>query len=120
MIPCIARIAQIKSQSNNNFQAGMMMMGGIMGLVLAPTRELAIQIYNASKMMCVFGGIRMNVVYGGADRRSQMNKVNSGTDILIATPGRLIDFLTSSCFSVSTVKYFILDEADRMLVLNSF
>lgn len=118
MIPCITKIAEMKQRATNNFQGmqRVMMLNNILGLVLAPTRELAIQIYNSSKMMCMFGGIRLNVIYGGADRHSQMNKVTRGTDILIATPGRLIDFLTSGSFGVSMVQYFVLDEADRMLV----
>jgi superfamily II DNA/RNA helicase len=94
----------------------MMMMNNPMACVLAPTRELAIQIYNASKMMTLMAGLRMCVVYGGADRYSQISNLNRGCDILIATPGRLIDFLKAGNVNLGMVNYFVLDEADRMLV----
>lgn len=102
-------------QSNNNVQR-MMMMNNPMACVLAPTRELAIQIYNASKMMTLMAGLRISVVYGGADRYSQIANLNRGCDILIATPGRLIDFLQGGNVNLGMVNYFVLDEADRMLV----
>ncbi len=93
-----------------------MMMNNPLSCVLAPTRELAIQIFNASKMMSLMSGLKMCVVYGGADRYSQISQLNRGCDILIATPGRLIDFLKSGNVNIGMVNYFVLDEADRMLV----
>ena len=118
MIPCVIKINQIKQNiqnSNNNVQR-MMMMNNPLACVLAPTRELAIQIYNACKMMTLMAGLRMCVVYGGADRYSQIASLNRGCDILIATPGRLIDFLQGGNANLGMVNYFVLDEADRMLV----
>lgn len=118
MIPCCIQINKMKTkmqQSNNNVQR-MMMMNNPMACVLAPTRELAIQIYNASKMMTLMAGLRISVVYGGADRYSQIANLNRGCDILIATPGRLIDFLQGGNVNLGMVNYFVLDEADRMLV----
>ena len=75
MIPCCIMLSQLKQkmqQSNNNMQK-MMMMNNPLSCVLAPTRELAIQIFNASKMMTMMSGLKMCVVYGGADRYSQIS-----------------------------------------------
>lgn len=94
----------------------MMMMNNPLSCILAPTRELAIQIYNSVKMMTLLAGLKMCVIYGGADRYSQISALNRGCDVLIATPGRMIDFLKSGNINVGMVNYFVLDEADRMLV----
>lgn len=86
-----------------------------LGLVLAPTRELANQIYEASLQFSRKTGIEIRVVYGGADIHLQKKKLKDGVDILIATPGRLIDFIERGIIDLSKVFYFVLDEADRML-----
>merc|ERR1740117_2277419 len=84
-------------------------------LVLAPTRELAVQI----KVECdKFGSssqIKNTCVYGGAPKRQQMGDLQRGAEIVIATPGRLIDFLESGVMNLRRVTYLVLDEADRML-----
>ena len=84
-------------------------------LVLAPTRELANQIHEE----CVkFGralGIQATCVYGGAPKGPQMRDVRNGVHIIIATPGRLNDFLESRQINLEQVKYLVFDEADRML-----
>ena len=87
-----------------------------LGLILAPTRELAIQIHGACLLLAQKSGIKMNVVYGGARKDCQLGEMSQGVDILIATPGRLIDFLRSGQINLSGVNFFVLDEADRMLV----
>ena len=101
---------------NANGLQRMMLMNNPIALVLAPTRELAIQIYNASKLMTLMGRLKMAVVYGGADRFGQIRQLNAGVDILVATPGRLLDFIRSGNVNIGMVKFFVLDEADRMLV----
>lgn len=83
-------------------------------LVLAPTRELCLQIHKeASNFERI--GIRSVACYGGASRSTQLNQIRRGTDAIIATPGRCNDFLESGMLDISKVDYVVLDEADRML-----
>jgi ATP-dependent RNA helicase DDX3X len=84
-------------------------------LVLAPTRELASQIFEESRKFCFKTGIRPVVVYGGADVRLQFRELEKGCDILVATPGRLMDLIDRARCSVEYVCHLIFDEADRML-----
>ena len=84
-------------------------------LVLAPTRELAVQIYEETRKIVSSTGIRVTVVYGGADPKIQSWELNSGCDLLVGTPGRLLDFLNRGKVSLSEIRYLVLDEADRML-----
>ncbi|CAG9330415.1 unnamed protein product [Blepharisma stoltei] len=86
-----------------------------LGLILAPTRELSIQIHEEALKFCYKTGIKVAVVYGGADPRSQSRELERGVDIIVATPGRLIDFINRGKVTLSIVKYVVLDEADRML-----
>lgn len=86
-----------------------------MGLVLAPTRELANQIFEAALPFARKIGVYIRVVYGGADVIPQKKKLKEGVDILIATPGRLIDLVESQSVFLDKVVYYVLDEADRML-----
>jgi len=85
------------------------------GLVLAPTRELAVQIHAESCKFSYETGIRCCIVYGGADMREQRNELERGCDILVATPGRLTDMQERGNVSLELIQFFILDEADRML-----
>lgn len=87
------------------------------GLILIPTRELAEQIYREGRKLLHKTGIHITKIYGGVPHDSQLRELRDGTDILVATPGRLIDFLNSKMISLKMVKYFILDEADRILDL---
>ena len=84
-------------------------------LILAPTRELSIQIYEEALKFSYRTGIRIVVVYGGADPKLQSRELDKGADIIVATPGRLIDFTNRGRISLSLIKYLVLDEADRML-----
>ncbi|CAK4086336.1 unnamed protein product [Aphanomyces euteiches] len=85
-------------------------------LVLAPTRELATQIeVEAKKFSRVQPAIRTAVVFGGAPKFNQLNALNMGVDCLVATPGRLNDFLKMRKVNLSNVAILVLDEADRML-----
>ena len=84
-------------------------------LVLAPTRELAIQIFDEARKFCSNTGIRPVVLYGGADVRLQLRELERGCDIVVACPGRLLDLMQRARVSVSLVQHLIFDEADRML-----
>lgn len=86
-----------------------------MVLVLAPTRELAQQIQQVASMFGSTSYIRNTCLFGGSSRYSQERELKRGVEIVIATPGRLIDFLESGVTSLEQVTYLVLDEADRML-----
>jgi ATP-dependent RNA helicase RhlE len=87
----------------------------IRSLVLAPTRELAIQIHENFKAYGKHSQLRSAVIFGGVSQHKQVNQLNNGVDILIATTGRLLDLMQQGFISLSHVEYFVLDEADRML-----
>ncbi|WP_421119943.1 DEAD/DEAH box helicase [Aquihabitans daechungensis] len=82
------------------------------GLVLAPTRELAIQV--AEELENISGDLRILAVYGGAGIEPQIKKLRAGIDIVVATPGRLIDLLDRNCCDLRSVTFAVVDEADRM------
>lgn len=84
-------------------------------LVLAPTRELATQIFNESRKFVYRTGLKPVVVYGGVDIRNQLRELGHDTNLLIATPGRLVDLLERGRVSMSNIRFLIFDEADRML-----
>lgn len=84
-------------------------------LILAPTRELVSQIYEESRKFAYRSWVRPCVVYGGADIGSQLRLIERGCDLLVATPGRLVDLIERGRISLSNIKYLVLDEADRML-----
>ncbi len=84
-------------------------------LVLAPTRELAIQIAKDADNLSVYTSLRTVAVFGGMDYERQRRLLQAGCDLIVATPGRLIDFLQKRVIDTSMLKVLILDEADRML-----
>jgi ATP-dependent RNA helicase RhlE len=84
-------------------------------LVLAPTRELVIQIGESFQAYGRFTGLRRTVVYGGVGQNPQVRALQAGVDVLIATPGRLLDLMQQGFIDLSHVEILILDEADRML-----
>jgi ATP-dependent RNA helicase RhlE len=84
-------------------------------LILEPTRELAAQVDVASREYSRFGNIRTTVVFGGVGYGGQEAQLKSGTDVLVATPGRLLDFLEQGTIKLDTIEHLVLDEADRML-----
>ena len=84
-------------------------------LVLAPTRELALQIEESFRDYGKYLKLRSTVVFGGVSQHRQAEALRRGCDILIATPGRLLDLMEQNLLSLNAVKYFVLDEADRML-----
>lgn len=87
----------------------------IRALILAPTRELADQIKDSFKNYSKNLGIKTEVVYGGVSQKNQEKALAKGFDVLVATPGRLLDLMNQKLVSLAKVKYFVLDEADRML-----
>ena len=84
-------------------------------LILAPTRELANQIYACIKTYSRHMGLRSAVVYGGVSIRGQITTLSRGVDILVATPGRLLDLMNQNFVRLDWVETYVLDEADRML-----
>jgi len=86
-------------------------------LVLAPTRELALQIFREGELLGKHTGIRITAVYGGEGFYQQEKALRAGTDIVIGTPGRLLDFMGRKILDVGTIAYLVIDEADRMLDL---
>uniref|UniRef100_A0A0D3GIF1 RNA helicase n=1 Tax=Oryza barthii TaxID=65489 RepID=A0A0D3GIF1_9ORYZ len=84
-------------------------------LVLAPTRELAAQINEEAKKFSFQTGLRVVVAYGGTPMYNQLRDLERGADILVATPGRLVDMVERSKVSLEAIKYLVMDEADRML-----
>lgn len=87
----------------------------IRALVLAPTRELALQIYDNFVEYSKYINVNSTVVYGGIKQARQVRDLQRGVDILVATPGRLLDLIKQKILSLSDVNYLVLDEADIML-----
>ena len=83
-------------------------------LIIAPTRELADQIYHEAVRIGKFTGYRLLAVYGGIDYQKQMDTLQKGVDVLIGTPGRLIDYFKQHVYGLKKTRYLIIDEADRM------
>ena len=86
-------------------------------LIISPTRELAIQIYNDAILLNKYTDFRIGLVYGGVDYDKQRKMLQDGVDILIGTPGRLIDYYKQKVFSLAKLQVVVLDEADRMFDL---
>jgi ATP-dependent RNA helicase RhlB len=88
--------------------------GAPRALILAPTRELAVQILWDAELLGQFTGLAMLAVYGGVDYQKQRDALQAPVDILIGTPGRLIDYLKQGVYELSQVQVLVVDEADRM------
>jgi ATP-dependent RNA helicase RhlE len=84
-------------------------------LILTPTRELAIQIGDSFEAYGKFAGLSSTVIFGGVGQQPQTNALRKGVDILIATPGRLLDLMNQGFVDLRNLEMFVLDEADRML-----
>ena len=89
----------------------------IRALVIAPTRELAIQIMEDGKPLISQTNLKMALAYGGTDYEKQRKDIENGIDVLIGTPGRIIDFFKQGVFALDALEVIILDEADRMFDL---
>ncbi|XP_058446666.1 ATP-dependent RNA helicase bel [Malaya genurostris] len=86
-----------------------------LGLVLAPTRELATQIFEESKKFCYRSRMRPAVLYGGNNTQEQMRELDRGCHLIVATPGRLEDMIMRGKVGLDNIRFLVLDEADRML-----
>jgi len=87
----------------------------IRSLIITPTRELAIQIGESFTTYGRYTGIKNTVIFGGVAQGSQVSALRKGVDILVATPGRLLDLMDQGYVNLQGIEYFVLDEADRML-----
>ncbi|MBT6809148.1 MAG: DEAD/DEAH box helicase [Flavobacteriales bacterium] len=99
----------LEKEKNNNSKIK------IRSLIVTPTRELAIQIAENFTDYAKYNEIKNTVIYGGVKQMKQVKRLNAGVDVLIATPGRLLDLIGQGYISLKDVGYFVLDEADRML-----
>jgi ATP-dependent RNA helicase RhlE len=104
-IPILQLLHQNKKEGKRNVRA----------LIVTPTRELAIQIGESFDVYGKHLPLRNAVIFGGVKQHSQTNELKNGTDILIATPGRLLDLIQQGFISLKDIEIFVLDEADRML-----
>tara|TARA_B100001142_G_scaffold164780_1_gene164774 strand:+ start:2406 stop:3638 length:1233 start_codon:yes stop_codon:yes gene_type:complete len=95
----------ISERTNNKIRA----------LIVTPTRELAIQIGENFTIYSKYNSVRNTVIFGGVKQGAQTNELAKGVEILIATPGRLLDLIGQGFISLKDIGYFVLDEADRML-----
>lgn len=87
----------------------------IKALVVTPTRELATQISESFKVYGKYTNLKNTVIFGGVKQRAQVDALRRGVDVLVATPGRLLDLINQKHISLRDVEYFVLDEADQML-----
>lgn len=83
-------------------------------LILAPTRELVVQIEKDAQTLGTFCGLSIQAIYGGVDYMKQKNALKDGADVVIGTPGRLIDYLKQKVYSLKHIEMLVIDEADRM------
>ena len=88
-----------------------------LALIIAPTRELAVQIHHDAEILGQYTGLKLGLAFGGVDYEKQRRDLEEGVDILIGTPGRLIDFYKQRVFDLASVQVLVLDEADRMFDL---
>lgn len=86
-------------------------------IIMAPTRELAVQIHHDARALAEKSGLRLGLIYGGEGYDSQRQLLEKGVDILIGTTGRLIDYLKQDLYNLSQIQVVVLDEADRMFDL---
>jgi ATP-dependent RNA helicase RhlB len=86
-------------------------------LVLAPTRELAVQIHHDAEILGQYTGLSLGLAFGGVDYDKQRRQLEAGVDVLIGTPGRLIDYFKQKVFDLGHVQVLVMDEADRMFDL---
>lgn len=104
-LPMLQRLSQGKSQKRRKVRA----------LIITPTRELAAQVYANVTSYSEFLNVQSTVIFGGVNQRPQVTTLKRGVDVLIATPGRLLDLQNQGFLSLSNVEILVLDEADRML-----
>jgi ATP-dependent RNA helicase RhlE len=106
-VPIIQLMSQDKSNLNGRRP--------IRSLILTPTRELAIQIAESFESYGANTNLKYEVIFGGVSQNSQVRSLRAGVDVLIATPGRLLDLINQKFVHLNQLQFFVLDEADRML-----
>lgn len=107
-IPLVAKMMEFSGKPNPK---------AVRGLILAPTRELAKQISDTIRELVKGTPLKIGLVVGGASINAQIQRIARGTDILVATPGRLIDLMERRAINLNETKFLVLDEADQMLDL---
>jgi ATP-dependent RNA helicase RhlE len=112
-IPILQRMEEFRLQNPGGFARRPIK--EIKALILTPTRELAIQIDDSFKAYGRHLPLRSLVIFGGVSQHAQTEGLKKGVDILIATPGRLLDLMNQGYIQLSSIQFFVLDEADRML-----
>lgn len=105
-IPIIQQLNELRENSKRR---------EIKALILTPTRELAIQIDECFAEYAKYTPLRHCVIFGGVNQNKQVTQLRNGVDILIATPGRLLDLMNQGFIHLDSIRHFVLDEADRML-----
>ncbi|KAF9904605.1 hypothetical protein EC991_002533 [Linnemannia zychae] len=116
LVPIISRLLSKLSKTTQQNQSGSRRTKAApLALIILPTRELGIQMFDAARQFSYKSRLRPVVIYGGADMKAQKENLARGCDILIATPGRLIDAIERGLVSLAKVTYAVLDEADRIL-----
>ncbi len=104
LISIFSRLLASDQQTSNNPRA----------LIMAPTRELVVQICHDAEILGRYTGLRVQAIFGGMDYDKQRQSLKDGVDIIVATPGRLIDYFKQRVFSMHRVEMLVIDEADRM------
>lgn len=107
ILPILEKLSQSKKRTLAGNQ--------VRCLILTPTRELAAQVYESAKLYGQYLNLKLNVVFGGVKINPQMQQLRGGADILVATPGRLIDLFGQNAIKFAALEVLVLDEADRML-----
>ena len=105
LIPVVEMLSSIRFKPRN----------GTGAVVVSPTRELALQIFGVARELMKHHSQTYGIVIGGANRRAEAEKLQKGVNLLIATPGRLLDHLMNTKFGFKNLKTLIIDEADRIL-----
>lgn len=110
-LPCVEALCNLPAKKNNKYAIH------ARAVIVSPTRELAMQTHSSISTMASLVGLSAVCLFGGASKDEQraLLQKNSGADIIVATPGRLKDFLSEGCVSLSEAAFVVLDEADRML-----
>ena len=114
-LPILHRLCKSHGNKDSRGPRGQRGPRGPRALVLAPTRELAIQIGEEFRAYGKYLHLRTTVIFGGVSQKPQVSALARGVDIVIATPGRLLDLMNQGHLRLGAVEYFVLDEADRML-----
>ena len=104
-LPLLQRLSKQKHHPSRSVRA----------LILTPTRELASQVYENVREYSLFSDLKSTVIFGGVNQKPQVKKINKGIDVLVATPGRLLDLYRQKVLFFDKIEVLVLDEADRML-----